>query len=637
MDSQGSYAFANNVNDYNMLFNSMVNDNMLADSMFSNNGFINDPFNDYMIGSYMTDDVVNFVDQSLEILNGTVDRPIVIDDDEVKGTTSAEEVTFENTAISVNEVTDASPTDSAIDLTSDEPAPVVQPEPTRHKGTPLFTPYQQGPVLEVVDQITRAIGKRKRKDWEGEKQQYVPSAQASRPKKRKANQVDEAAEPAAKRPRGSAASPAVEQAGGRAEVPAVAAPERVERKVAARARNQRQKAVATAEAARRVAAAPKPVSNWPEECRMLPMSAQKQADMAASALECYKRCGLVLPGLDPQVQRSPAAQSTETVRADSAVSLPAEEATATTTGGVVAAPTDEQVENDDSDMDSLFGDVNSLFDEADKEMEEAAAMALAADKEMKDIDAMMLLVEEERKEDAAEKLAAEKKKRERQVAAEKEEKKRQTKARNLQRQRERRAEVKAKKLAAEREEEEQVLAAKRQAEEEARVLAAKQQADEEERRLEEIRQREIDEYESDEDEDEALPKLVKMAQAPLMEEAPQQEQHQEHHQVRQEENDDDSEDESEYSDDEEDDEHAVDAMDEDAMARAVERQQQLEEVAGLEQDIASKRRNLDAQTNQLLKKTGSVQLLKMEEALQAKRREYGLAEGDSEDKMEGVE
>merc|ERR1712111_150843 len=80
-----------------------------------------------------------------------------------------------------------------------------------------------------------------------------------------------------------------------------------------------------------------------------------------------------------------------------------------------------------------------------------------------------------------------------------------------------------------------------------------------------------------------------------------------------------------HQDDEESDE---DEDDYDAAAKAAERQQQLEEVADLEREIAAARAKTANMTNQLLKRRELDKLGKLEEDLKMKRSAFGL---DAED------
>ncbi|KAK5174411.1 uncharacterized protein LTR77_001491 [Saxophila tyrrhenica] len=89
-----------------------------------------------------------------------------------------------------------------------------------------------------------------------------------------------------------------------------------------------------------------------------------------------------------------------------------------------------------------------------------------------------------------------------------------------------------------------------------------------------------------------------------------------------------SEDEDEDASDEEED--SPDVLDEDAAARAAERNQQLEEVADLEREIASQRRKVASMSNQLLKQRAEAQLRNLEEDLRVKRGVFGLEEEDEE-------
>ncbi|KAK5131892.1 hypothetical protein LTR08_000480 [Meristemomyces frigidus] len=79
------------------------------------------------------------------------------------------------------------------------------------------------------------------------------------------------------------------------------------------------------------------------------------------------------------------------------------------------------------------------------------------------------------------------------------------------------------------------------------------------------------------------------------------------------------EDESDYDDDD-----SVDIVDEDAVAKAAERAQQLEEVADLEREIAAANVKVTSMTNQILKKREREKLAKLEEDLKMKRSAFGL-------------
>ncbi|KAI7475457.1 hypothetical protein KC351_g10067 [Hortaea werneckii] len=92
--------------------------------------------------------------------------------------------------------------------------------------------------------------------------------------------------------------------------------------------------------------------------------------------------------------------------------------------------------------------------------------------------------------------------------------------------------------------------------------------------------------------------------------------------------DDDESDEDEDDYDDDDDGDSPDVVDEDAAAKAAERQQQLEEVADLEREIAAARAKTANMTNQLLKRRELDKLGKLEEDLKMKRSAFGL---DAED------
>ncbi len=90
-------------------------------------------------------------------------------------------------------------------------------------------------------------------------------------------------------------------------------------------------------------------------------------------------------------------------------------------------------------------------------------------------------------------------------------------------------------------------------------------------------------------------------------------------------------DESSSDEDDEEDEEEDEAdspMDEDALARAAERNQQLEELADLEREIASQKRKCDGLTNQLLKQRAVAQLRNLQEDRRVKRGILGLDEED---------
>ena len=87
--------------------------------------------------------------------------------------------------------------------------------------------------------------------------------------------------------------------------------------------------------------------------------------------------------------------------------------------------------------------------------------------------------------------------------------------------------------------------------------------------------------------------------------------------------------------DEDEDEDSPDVMDEDAVARAAERNQQLEEVADLEREVEAQKRKMENTKNQLLKERALAQLRTLEEDLRVKRTAVfgvdGEGEGDGED------
>jgi transcription initiation factor TFIID subunit 7 len=87
------------------------------------------------------------------------------------------------------------------------------------------------------------------------------------------------------------------------------------------------------------------------------------------------------------------------------------------------------------------------------------------------------------------------------------------------------------------------------------------------------------------------------------------------------------------SDDDEEDEDSPDVMDEDAMAKAAERNQQLEEIADLEREVENQRTKVKNMTNQLLKQRATAQLATLEEDLRVKRGAFGL-DGEGEEDEE---
>lgn len=90
---------------------------------------------------------------------------------------------------------------------------------------------------------------------------------------------------------------------------------------------------------------------------------------------------------------------------------------------------------------------------------------------------------------------------------------------------------------------------------------------------------------------------------------------------------DDEDDESEEDESEEDD-GSPDVIDEDALAKAAERAQQLEEVADLEREVERARQKVKAMTNQLLRARELQKLAALEEDLRVKKGVFGL---DAED------
>ncbi|KAK3724866.1 hypothetical protein LTR37_000914 [Vermiconidia calcicola] len=95
-----------------------------------------------------------------------------------------------------------------------------------------------------------------------------------------------------------------------------------------------------------------------------------------------------------------------------------------------------------------------------------------------------------------------------------------------------------------------------------------------------------------------------------------------------------SEDSGSEEEDEEEEADSPDVMDEDAAAKAAERNQQLEEVADLEREIENQKRKVEAITNQLLKQRAIAQLRTLEEDLRVKRQVFGLDDGDEDDEIE---
>jgi transcription initiation factor TFIID subunit 7 len=90
--------------------------------------------------------------------------------------------------------------------------------------------------------------------------------------------------------------------------------------------------------------------------------------------------------------------------------------------------------------------------------------------------------------------------------------------------------------------------------------------------------------------------------------------------------------ESSSDEDDEDEEDSPDVMDEDAAAKAAERNQQLEEIADLEREVENQRTKMRNMTNQLLKQRAGAQLAILEEDLRVKRNVFGL--GEEEDSGE---
>lgn len=84
-------------------------------------------------------------------------------------------------------------------------------------------------------------------------------------------------------------------------------------------------------------------------------------------------------------------------------------------------------------------------------------------------------------------------------------------------------------------------------------------------------------------------------------------------------------------DDDEDDEDSPDVMDEDALAKAAERNQQLEEIADLEREVENQRTKIKNMTNQLLKQRATAQLATLEEDLRVKKGAFGMLDEDDEE------
>ena len=93
--------------------------------------------------------------------------------------------------------------------------------------------------------------------------------------------------------------------------------------------------------------------------------------------------------------------------------------------------------------------------------------------------------------------------------------------------------------------------------------------------------------------------------------------------------DEQSSDESDYDEDEEE-EDSPNVMDEDAAAKAAERNQQLEEVADLEREVEAQRMKVQAISNQLLKQRAIQQLKILEEDLRVKKGVFGLDDGEED-------
>ena len=84
---------------------------------------------------------------------------------------------------------------------------------------------------------------------------------------------------------------------------------------------------------------------------------------------------------------------------------------------------------------------------------------------------------------------------------------------------------------------------------------------------------------------------------------------------------------SSSSDSSDSDEDSPDVMDEDALAKAAERNQQLEEIADLEREVENQRVKMRNMTNQLLKQRAGAQLAVLEEDLRVKRGVFGGEDG----------
>lgn len=88
------------------------------------------------------------------------------------------------------------------------------------------------------------------------------------------------------------------------------------------------------------------------------------------------------------------------------------------------------------------------------------------------------------------------------------------------------------------------------------------------------------------------------------------------------------EEESEEESDEDDDDDELDVVDEDAVAKAAERAQQMEEVADLEREVEWARQKVKAMTNQLLRQREMQKLSALEEDLRVKRSIFNLEAED---------
>ena len=95
---------------------------------------------------------------------------------------------------------------------------------------------------------------------------------------------------------------------------------------------------------------------------------------------------------------------------------------------------------------------------------------------------------------------------------------------------------------------------------------------------------------------------------------------------------------SDEDEDEDEEPDSPDLLDEDAAAKAAERNQQLEEVADLEREVQNQRVKAENMKNQLLKERALQQLRILEEDLRVKRGSFGLdADGEDEEQDEAEE